>query len=75
LERATVTSTIELDFPALISEAEGTVDQIAYIIIEKPYYRTIIREVAKQFFLDQISAEEAARQMSDKVSLYLKEQG
>jgi hypothetical protein len=31
--------------------------------------------VAKQFFLDQISAEEAARQMSDKVGLYLKERG
>jgi len=33
------------------------------------------REVAKQFFLDQITAEEAARQMADKVGLYLKEQG
>ena len=63
------------DFPALRKEAEDTIDQIAYIIKEKPYYRTIIREVAKEFFLDQISAEEAARQMSDKVGLYLKEQG
>jgi hypothetical protein len=66
--------TIEMDIPALIIEAEKTIDQIAYIIIQKPYYRTIIREVAKQYFLDQISAEEAARQMSDKVGLYLKEQ-
>jgi len=67
--------TVEIDIPTLINEAEETVDQIAYIIIEKPYYRTIIREVAKQYFLDQISAEEAAQQMSDKVGLYLKEQG
>jgi len=68
-------NTFEIDIPSLIKEAEGTVDQIAYIIYQKPYYNTIIREVAKQFFLDQISAEEAARQMSDKVGLYLKEQG
>ena len=67
--------TVGLDFPGLIGEAEGTVDQIAYIVIEKPYYRTIIRSVAKDFFLDGISVEEAARQMSDKVGLYLKEQG
>ena len=59
----------------LVNEAEGAVDRIAYIITERPYYRTIIREAAKQFFLDEISAEDAARQMSDKVGLYLKEQG
>ena len=66
---------LELDFPALINEAEETADQVAYIIIEKPYYRTIIREVAKDFFRDEISAEDAAKQMSDKVRLYLMEQG
>jgi ABC-type glycerol-3-phosphate transport system substrate-binding protein len=67
--------TVEMDIPELIDEAEETVDEVAYFIIPKPYYNTIIREVAKEFFLDQISAEEAARQMSDKVGLYLKEQG
>jgi len=66
---------VEMDIPGLIKEAEEIVDQIAYIIYRKPYYQTIIREVAKEFFLDKISAEEAARQMSDKVGLYLKEQG
>jgi len=71
----TDTSTVEMDIPALINEAEETVGEVAYIIIEKPYYNTIIREVAKQFFLDQISAEEAAMQMSNKVGLYIKEQG
>ena len=65
----------ELDFPALINEAEEHVNQIAYIILEKPYYRSIIRAVARDFFLDEITAEEAARQMSDKVGLYLKELG
>jgi ABC-type glycerol-3-phosphate transport system substrate-binding protein len=76
LERvqATMPNILDLDFPTLVKEAEETVEQIAYFIIQKPYYRTIIREVAKEFFLDQISAEAAARQMSDKVSLYLKEQ-
>jgi ABC-type glycerol-3-phosphate transport system substrate-binding protein len=67
--------TARMDMPGLIGEAEETVDQIAFIIIDKPYYRTIIRKVAKEFFLDEISAEEAARQMSDKIGLYLKEQG
>jgi len=65
----------ELDYLVLISEAEEIVDQIAYIIMEKPYYKTTIGEVAIQYFLDKITAEEAARQMSDKVGLYLKEQG
>jgi ABC-type glycerol-3-phosphate transport system substrate-binding protein len=65
----------KLDYPALIKEAEDYVDEIAYIVVQKPYYRTIIREVAKEFFLDRISAEEAARRMSDRVGLYLKEQG
>jgi len=64
-----------IDIPARVEEAEEKVDQVAYIIIERPYYRTIIYETAKAFFLDEISAEEAARQMSDKVGLYLKEQG
>jgi ABC-type glycerol-3-phosphate transport system substrate-binding protein len=76
LERiqASISNTTDLDFPVLIKEAEEAVDQIAYTIIPKPYYNTIIREVAKQYFLGEISAEEAARQMSDKVDLYLKEQ-
>jgi len=65
---------LELDIPALINEAEETIDRIAYFIILKPYYGSIIRETAKAFFLDEISAEEAAKQMSDKVGLYLKEQ-
>jgi hypothetical protein len=69
-----MSNTRDLNFPALISEAEGVADQVAYFIMPKPYYNTIIREVAKQFFLGQISAEEASRQMSDKVGLYLKEQ-
>jgi ABC-type glycerol-3-phosphate transport system substrate-binding protein len=64
-----------LEIGGLVKEAEGAIDEISYIITEKPYHRTIIFEAAKQFFLDQISAEEAARQMSDKVGLYLKEQG
>jgi ABC-type glycerol-3-phosphate transport system substrate-binding protein len=68
-------STVELDYPSLLKEAEDIVDDIAYCIIPKPYYRTIIRAVARDFFLDQITAEETARQMSDKVGLYLKEQG
>ena len=66
---------LELDFPALMKEAEDNIDQIAYFITEKPYYRTIIYKVARQYFLDEISAEEAAKQMSDKVGLYLKELG
>jgi ABC-type glycerol-3-phosphate transport system substrate-binding protein len=64
----------ELDYPALIKEAEEMVDQIAYLIIPKTDYRYLINQVAAQYFQDQISAEEAARQMADKVGLYLKEQ-
>jgi len=66
---------VVLDKPPLIKEAEDAVDEIAYIIMEKPYHETIIFDLAKQFFLGEISAEEAARQMSDKVGLYLKELG
>ena len=66
---------VEMDIPGLIDEAEETVDEVAYFIRHKPYYHTIIRKVALQYFLDQITAEEAARQMSNKVGLYLKEQG
>jgi len=74
-EHGVPTITPELDFPALINEAEEHVNQIAYIIIEKPYYRFAVFEPARAFFLNEISAEEAARQMSDKVGLYLKELG
>jgi multiple sugar transport system substrate-binding protein len=74
------TYTIELDFLELISEAEETVDQVdqvdevAYFIRGNPKCITIIKEAAKEFFLDKITAEEAARRMSDRVGLYLKEQ-
>ena len=66
---------LEMDIPALVKEAEERADQVAYIYIEKPYHRTIIFEAARDYFTGEISAEEAARQMSDKVSLYLKELG
>ena len=76
LDRVTSAYTIEqLDFPELINEAEETVDQVDQIEYSGKPYLPIIREVAKQYFMDKISAEEAVMQMSNKVGLYLKEQG
>ena len=54
--------------------SESIVDEIAYIVMEKPYYQSIISDTAAQFFYGNISAQEAARQMANKVDLYLKEQ-
>lgn len=65
---------LKLDVPSLIGEAEKTINEIAFIIPEKPYYRTIIRETASQFFLGKTTAKEAAKQMANKMDLYLKEQ-
>ena len=76
LERVQISNrSLTLDLPTLIEEAESKVDEIAYIAQEKPYYDTIIKDTASQFFLGQISADEAAEQMANKVDLYLKEQG
>jgi len=58
-----------------ISEAEDRLNQIDKVIIEQAYYEELIYETAREYFMDKITAEEAAQRMADKVGLYLKEQG
>ena len=65
---------IEIDVPSLVDEAEKAIKDVAYILPHKSYYDTIIKKTAEQFFLGNISAEEAVKQMANKVDLYLKEQ-